>query len=181
MKSLTSINKWVITAVCIALCIVLPLALHGIPNAGILFSPMHIPVLLCGLVCGWQYGLLCGITAPLLSALITSMPAMVNLPFMMLELAVYGMIIDLVMKSLHNNHKLLNLYTALLVTMLLGRIAAGIARALVFTDGSYSLSVWATAYFVTCLPGIIIQLILIPVLYIALERSGLIPTKEPCL
>ena len=66
----------VMTALCVALGVVLPVTLHAIPNAGSILLPMHIPVLLCGLVCGPVYGLACGILAPLLSSLITSMPPM---------------------------------------------------------------------------------------------------------
>lgn len=66
MKKLTVLNKSIITAVCVALCVVLPMALHAIPKGGVLFSPMHLPVLLCGLVCGgslrshlWYFRTLC--------------------------------------------------------------------------------------------------------------------------
>lgn len=64
MEKMSHIKKEVITAVCIALCVVLPMTFHTIPNAGKIFCPMHIPVLLCGLICGWPYGLLCGIAGP---------------------------------------------------------------------------------------------------------------------
>ena len=177
MNKLSTLNKFTATAVCIALCVVLPIALHGIPNAGILFSPMHIPALLCGIICGWPYGLLCGLAGPLLSSLITSMPAMANLPFMMLELAAYGVISGIIMKGFKFGKLMLDLYIALLSAMLCGRIVAGLARAFVFAGKGYSLSLWASAYFVSCLPGILIQLILIPVLYITLERAKMIPYK----
>ena len=52
MKKLTVLNKSILTALCVALCVVLPMTLHAIPKGGVLFSPMHLPVLLCGLVCG---------------------------------------------------------------------------------------------------------------------------------
>ncbi|MBE5884536.1 MAG: ECF transporter S component [Lachnospiraceae bacterium] len=172
-------NKFMITAVCIALCIVLPVALHSIPNAGTLFSPMHIPVLLCGIICGWPYGLLCGLIGPLLSSLLTSMPVMAKLPFMMVELAVYGMLTGLVMHLLRTGKLALDLYASLLIAMLSGRIVAGILRAFFLAGESYSWSIWVTSYFVSCLPGILVQLILIPILYIALERAGLIPTRYP--
>jgi len=179
MKKLTAMNKFMITAVCIALCIVLPVALHSIPNAGTLFSPMHIPVLLCGIICGWPYGLLCGLIGPLLSSLLTSMPVMAKLPFMMVELAVYGMLTGLVMHLLRTGKLALDLYASLLIAMLSGRIVAGILRAFFLAGESYSWSIWVTSYFVSCLPGILVQLILIPILYIALERAGLIPTRYP--
>ncbi len=60
MNKMSIVKKSIITAVCIALCVVLPQAFHAIPNAGSIYCPMHIPVLLCGIVCGWQYGLFCG-------------------------------------------------------------------------------------------------------------------------
>ena len=60
------VKKMVFTAVCAALCLVLPMAFHSVPNAGSIFLPMHIPVLLCGLICGWKYGLAVGLILPVL-------------------------------------------------------------------------------------------------------------------
>ena len=71
MKKLTVLNKSILTALCVALCVVLPMTLHAIPKGGVLFSPMHLPVLLCGLVCGAPFGLVCGILGPLVSSLLT--------------------------------------------------------------------------------------------------------------
>ena len=71
MKEMSVVKKSIITAVCLALCVVLPQAFHAVPNAGSVYLPMHIPVLLCGLICGWQYGLLCGLAGPALSTLFT--------------------------------------------------------------------------------------------------------------
>lgn len=177
MTKLSTLNKFTITAVCVALCIVLPIALHGIPNAGTLFSPMHIPALLCGIICGWPYGLLCGLVGPLLSSLLTSMPVMAKLPFMMIELAVYGIVCGLVMNFFRSGKLILDLYASLLIAMLSGRIIAGIVRAFFLAGESYSWSIWATSYFVSCLPGILVQLILIPALYLALERAKIIPYR----
>ena len=94
MRKMTTVKKSIITAVCIALCYVLPLMFHGIQNAGSIFCPMHIPVFICGLICGWPYGLLCGIAGPLLSSALTGMPPAAMLPSMMVELAVYGAVAD---------------------------------------------------------------------------------------
>ena len=71
---MTNTKKAIICAIMIAMCVVLPMAFHAIPNAGSIYLPMHIPVLLCGLVTGWPYGLLCGIAGPVMSHLITAMP-----------------------------------------------------------------------------------------------------------
>lgn len=180
---MTHLTKIVTTAVCIALCVVLPLALHLIPgagslNLGTLLSPMHLPVLLCGLVCGWQYGLVCGIIGPLLSSLLTSMPGWGYLPNMMIELALYGLISGIMIGLVRTGKQTADLYISLVTAMLAGRILTGIARAL--TLGIFmpvTLKSWATGYFVSSLPGIILQLILLPVLYMALQRAKLIPAR----
>lgn len=173
MKKLSLLNKSLTTAMCMALCVVLPIALHFIPNAGVLLSPMHLPVLLCGLVCGWPFGLICGLTGPLLSSLITGMPPMAILPAMMVELAVYGFLSGLLIRLVHTKLLLLNLYISLVFAMLAGRVTAGLARGFIFAPGNYSLQTWATAYFVSSLPGIILQLILLPILYLALKKARL--------
>jgi len=176
---MSKVKKSVITAICIALCVVLPLAFHAIPNGGSVFCPMHIPVLLCGLICGWQYGLLCGIAGPVLSSLMTGMPPAAILPAMTVELAVYGLVTGLLMKLIFTKKTYLDLYISLVAAMLLGRIISGAAKALIFAKGSISLSVWAASSFVTSFPGIIIQLVLIPSLVYAMMRAHLIPQRYP--
>lgn len=179
MKGMSNMKKSIITAMCVTLCVVLPMAFHSIPNAGSVISPMHIPVLLCGLICGWPFGLLCGLTGPLLSSFVTGMPTMVFLPSMMIELAVYGAVSGLLMRLVRTNKVYTDLYISLIAAMLLGRVVAGITRALIFTPGGYTLALWASAYFVTSLPGIILQLALIPSLVFALEKAKLIPVRYP--
>ena len=71
MKKTISAKNLAFCALCIALCVVLPMAFHAIANAGPIFLPMHIPVLLCGLACGWPYGLVCGVLGPVLSGVLT--------------------------------------------------------------------------------------------------------------
>lgn len=175
---MTPMIKCAVTAVCMALCVVLPMALHAIPNAGTLFSPMHLPVLLCGMICGWPYGLACGLMGPMLSSFITSMPGIAYLPTMMVELAIYGLVTGLMMKLIHTGKLMADIYISLLTAMLTGRIVTGIARALIFAAGSYSWKAWTTGYFVSSFPGIVLQLILIPVLYLALLKAHLIPVRN---
>ena len=177
MKKMSPAKKSIITAVCIALCVVLPQAFHAIPNAGSIYCPMHIPVLLCGLICGWQYGLLCGIAGPLVSALITGMPPAAVLPGMLVECAAYGALTGLMMQLVHTKKVYPDLYISLLVAMLGGRIISGIAKALIFSAGSYSMTAWVTGSFVTSLPGIIVHLVLIPSIVYALMKAKLIPAR----
>lgn len=166
----------VFTGLCVALCVVLPMAFHMIPNAGQVVCPMHIPVFICGLVCGWQYGLLCGLLGPLLSSLLTGMPPTAILPAMMVELAVYGIVTSLMMKLVKTRHLYADLYISLVTAMLAGRVISGVVKVLFFAKG-LTLAAWATASFVTCLPGIIVHLALIPTLIFALQKAGVVPGR----
>ena len=173
---LSNVKRLTITALSIALCVVLPIAFHVIPNAGAVMLPMHIPVLLCGLICGWQYGLLCGILGPLVSSLVTGMPPAAILPGMIVECGMYGCVGGLLMERIRTGSLYADLYLSLPIAMLAGRVISGIVKAVILTPG-LSFAAWATASFVTALPGISIQLILIPTLVVALTRAGLIPAR----
>lgn len=176
MNKMSGIKKMTISALCTALCVVLPIAFHIIPNAGSVLLPMHIPVLLCGLVCGWQYGLLCGVLGPVLSSVLTGMPPAAILPSMIVELGFYGCVSGLMMEYVHTGSLYGDLYISLPAAMLAGRVASGIAKALIFAPGT-SFTAWATASFVTALPGISVQLIVLPTLVVALTRAGLVSAR----
>ena len=163
----------VTSGMCVALAIVLPMAFHMIPDAGQVFLPMHSPVLLCGLLCGPVYGLGCGILAPLLSHLFTGMPPTAMLPSMLCELAAYGMLSGILIRVIRTKWNLLNLYTALIGAMICGRIINGVLNALIFNAGKYSMEMWLTASFLQAIPGIVIQLALIPLLVLALQKARL--------
>lgn len=169
----TQIRLMVTAALCIAIGVALPQAFHAIPNAGSIFLPMHIPILVCGLVCGWRYGMLCGILTPFLSFLIAGMPPMAYLPAMICELAVYGLVTGL-MRNWLKKESLAGYYASLIAAMLAGRLVMGAVNALVFQAGRYSFQVFLTAAFVTALPGILIQLLVIPTLVMMLRKSGLV-------
>jgi hypothetical protein len=165
------------TAICAAMCVVLPLAFHAIPNAGTILLPMHIPVLLCGLVCSWPYGLVCGLLGPFLSSF-TGMPPMAVLPGMMVECGVYGMVSGLMMKYARTGKPTADLYISMGTAMVLGRVVAGFAKALIFTPGTPAFA-WVTTSLVTGIPGIIIQLVVMPLLITALTRAKLLPKRYP--
>jgi niacin transporter len=167
-------KKLVYAALCVALGVVLPIAFHSVPNAGSIFLPMHIPVLLCGLICGWPLGLACGIMTPLLSSFLTSMPPMAYVPSMLCELAVYGFMAGFFIQIIRTKKPIVNIYVSLIIAMIAGRIVYGALNAVIFRAGDYSMSIWLTSAFVTALPGIIIQLAVIPILVYALQRAKLI-------
>ena len=173
---LTYVKKLVFTAACAALCLVLPMAFHSIPNAGTIFLPMHIPVLLCGLVCGWPFGLISGVIGPLLSSVITGMPPAAMLPSMMVECACYGCITGLMMRFVRTGKQLPDLYISMVTAMVVGRIIAGLAKSLVFAPGTAPFA-WVTTSLVTGIPGIAIQLVLMPAVIAAMTRARLIPAR----
>ena len=176
MRTKNSIKNMTMAAVCVALCVVLPIAFHSIPDAGSVFLPMHIPVLICGMICGWPYGFLCGLVGPLLSSALTGMPPIAFLPGMMVECAAYGMVSGLMLKYVHTKSTYADLYIALITAMIAGRVISGIAKALIFTPG-LALSAWITASFVTALPGILIQLVFLPSVVFTLMKAKGIPLR----
>lgn len=165
-----NVQRMVEAALCVAIGVALPQAFHGIAEAGVIFLPMHIPVLLCGLLCGWSWGLACGVMTPVLSSLIFGMPPVAYLPGMVLELAVYGLMAGLLYRKLK-----LNLYVSLILSMLLGRVVSGLMNSIIFLTGGneYSFAIFFNTLFVKGLPGIIIQIILIPILVMALQKANL--------
>ncbi len=176
----TQIKRLVLCAMCVALCCVLPVAFHAVALSKII-SPMHIPVLLCGLICGPLYGLFCGIAGPMLSSVITGMPPASALVSMLPELAIYGLAAGLLMKFIHTKHLFADIYASLIPAMILGRVAGGMADALFLLGegSSYTLSMFAGSYIIGTLPGTIIQLVLIPLLVFTLEKAKAIPMRYP--
>ena len=172
------IRNMCITAICIALCSVLPIAFHAV-GLGSILSPMHIPVLLCGLACGGLFGGVCGLVGPLLSFLITGMPGAMMLPRMIPELIAYGAVAGICVKHIRTGASVADVYIALIAAMLAGRVAGGIATVIVYalTTGVYSFQLWLASYFVEAIPGIIIHLFLIPGMYFTLLEAKLISRR----
>jgi len=175
---LSYVKKMVFTAVCIALCVVLPMAFHTVQNAGTIFLPMHIPVLLCGLICGWPFGFICGALGPALSSLLTGMPPAAMMPSMMLECAAYGCITGAMMCLVHTKKPMLDLYISMVTAMVAGRVLAGLAKSLIFSPGTAPFA-WVSTSLVAGIPGIVIQLILIPLVVYGLTRARLLPQRYP--
>lgn len=159
------------TALFLALALVLPIGFHAFGLAGRLFLPMHIPVLLAGLLVGPVSGLIVGLLAPGLSHLMTGMPPTYAVPLMSMELPVYGLVAGIFYWKLR-----LNVFLSLIIAMILGRLFFGLGLFVLgrFMDLPYT----AAAFFssggaiVTGLPGIFIQLALIPVIVIAIRRRS---------
>lgn len=159
----------VLSGLFIAMGLALPTLFHAVSLSGSIFLPMHIPVLLCGLICGWKYGLAVGVITPLLSSILTGMPPIY--PYgvsMIFELGTYGLVAGIFYKKCST-------LSALLIAMLMGRIVMGIANVFLlgFSENGYSFAAFITGSFVSALPGILIQIILIPVIMAVLKKSKL--------
>jgi hypothetical protein len=175
---MTNMKRLCICAICIALCYVLPVAFHGI-GLGSILSPMHIPVLLCGLVCGGGYGAVCGVVGPVLSSLLSGMPPVTALFSMIPELVFYGLVGGILMARVRTGKLLGDVYISLAGAMLFGRIAGGIAKAIfvtvMATGDAFTISMWVSSYFVSAVPGIVAHLVLIPILVMTLVKARVIP------
>lgn len=174
------IKKLIITAICIAFCYVLPAALHPM-GLGQVLSPMHIPVLVCGLICGPGYGIACGIIGPFLSSLLSGMPPLTMLITMIPELIAYGFFCGVFLNGIKTDSLLANIYLAMIPAMVLGRLVGCIFKAgyVIVLSGleAFSLTQIATAYFITTLPGIIVHLLFVPLLIVTLKEEKLIKVK----
>lgn len=167
-----NIKNLCLSAVCLALCMILPFLTGQIPQIGGALSPMHIPVLMCGLLCGWPYGLLIGFIAPLLRFALFGMPPLMPTGLaMMFELAAYGALSGLLLKLLPN--KISCLYVSLIGAMLGGRVIWGIARFVLglAVGPAFTLSAFLLGAFVNAVPGIICHILLIPPVVIGVQRA----------
>ena len=175
MKINKEVFKITLSAIFLALAYVLPFLTGQIPQIGAMLCPMHIPVLLCGFICGWKYGLIVGLIAPLLRSFTLGMPPLFPTALCMsFELATYGLISGLAYQILPK--KKAYTYLSLIIAMLAGRFVWGIAMfsCLGFNFNNFGLASFWTSAFINAFPGILVQIILIPILVISLQKI----TKE---
>lgn len=168
----TASKKMVLSAMFLALALVLPFLTGQIPEIGAMLCPMHIPVLLCGFFCGWAWGLSVGLVAPVLRSLLFGMPPMFPAAVCMsAELAVYGLVSGLLYCSLPGKKS--SVYISLLSAMVSGRLVWGAARFLCagLDASAFGLSAFWAGAVTTAVPGIALQILLIPALVLTLEKN----------
>ena len=169
-NSRVRLQKMIVSALFLALAYVLPFLTGQIPEVGSMLSPMHFPALLCGFLCGPLWGVAVGFIAPLFRSLTLGMPVLFpKAVAMALELATYGAVAGLFHKILPKKKGFV--YVSLVLAMLLGRAVFGIAMAvcLGLNGGAYTLSAFLASAFTGAVPGIVLQLVLIPPLVMLLE------------
>ena len=171
MKNHNNLLKLILAALFLALAYLMPFLTGQIPEIGSMLCPLHIPVLLCGFICGWPWGLVVGFISPLFRSLTLGMP-----PFfptavcMAFELAAYGAIAGVMHKLLP--HRKPCIYCSLLISMVIGRLVWGMAMFICMGigGGSFTFAAFMAGAFTNALPGIIVQFVLIPVLVMILDN-----------
>ena len=170
-KTATLLRHLVYAAVCLALCMLLPFLTGQIPQIGSALSPMHIPVLLAGFLCGPWWAMAVGFVAPMLRHVWLGMPPLITAIAMSFELAAYGLFSGLLYRLLPK--KTVNIYVSLIGAMILGRIVWGIAMVVIsgVSGSAFTWSAFIAGALLNAVPGIILHIVLIPILVMALKRA----------
>ena len=170
------LENLVLSALFLALAYVLPFLTGNIPQVGSMLLPMHIPVLLCGFLCGAPWGMAVGLIAPAMRSLLTSgfppmFPTAVAMAF---ELAAYGFVSGFVYRRMPK--KLFSAYTALLCAMVCGRVVWGLAMTLLLMNGDgFTFAAFLAGAVTEAIPGIILQLVVIPPIVLAMRKLSFTP------
>ena len=171
-----STKQLTVSALLFALGLVLPFLTGQVPQIGNMLLPMHIPVLLCGLICGWQYGAAVGLVLPLLRSMTLGMPPLFpTATAMAFELMTYGFVSG----WMYERSKwkcIVALYRSLIAAMLAGRIVWGVVQIVLLgvAGAGFTWQMFMAGAFINAVPGIIAQLLIIPAVMIALNRTGLV-------
>ena len=171
--------RMILSALFLALAYIMPFLTGQIPEVGSMLCPMHIPVLLCGFICGWPWGLAVGFIAPLFRSLTLGMPPLFPTAICMaFELATYGAIAGVMHKLLPGKKPYI--YCSLITAMIVGRLVWGVMMLLCLgTKGSaFTLAAFFAGAITNAIPGIIAQIILIPLLVMALDNPKVLKWQK---
>ena len=167
------VHDLAIAGMLFALGLTLPFLTGQIPEIGSMLLPMHIPALLAGFILGWKYGLVIGASLPIIRSLLFSAPPLYpKAVAMSVELAAYGFFAALFFLIIFKKKNLVSVYASLILSMIIGRAIKGVVSAFLYgtAENPYTFSAFITGTFLEAIPGIIIQLILIPAILVAIKR-----------
>ena len=169
------IYKLVLSAMFFAIALILPLITGQIPQIGSMLLPMHIPVLLCGYFCGPLCGAAVGLFAPIIRSFLFGMPVLMPTGIAMcFELFTYGLVSGLMYKLLPK--KPIFVYVSLITAMITGRAVWGMISAIIYgvSETTFGLEMFITGAFAGAVPGIIIQIVIVPLLVITLRKLSFV-------
>lgn len=167
------LKRLAVAAMFLCIGLILPFATGQIKVIGSMLLPMHLPVMLCGLICGWQYGLAVGVILPPLRSLLFGMPLLFpSAVAMAFELGTYGLVIG-ILYLLLKKRGIVSIYVSLLAAMITGRVVWGIAEAILlgFVGEQFLFSAFIAAAFLNAIPGIILQLVLVPAIVTVVHKT----------
>jgi len=171
---MSKLKKMILAALFLALAFILPFLTGQIPEIGSMLCPMHLPVLLCGFLCGAPWGFAVGCIAPLLRSFTLGMPPLFPTAICMaFELAAYGALSGLLYRALPKKRSMI--YVSLLIAMVVGRLVWGAAMFLCMglSGGAFTLAAFLAGAFTNAIPGIILQIVLVPVIVMLFSRAKL--------
>lgn len=174
---MNNVKKLAVTAMLFAVGMVLPFFIGQIPAIGKMLLPMHIPVLFCGFIVGWQYGALIGFLLPIVRGLVFGMPPLYpNAVAMAFEMAAYGFASGYLYSHARWQCTKM-LYISLVTAMLAGRLVWAFAEVILLGIGGniFTWKMFAAGAFLNAIPGIIVQLTLIPLIMVVLRRAKVVP------
>ena len=174
------LQNLVLSAMFLGVGLVLPFFTGQIPQIGNMLLPMHLPVILCGFICGWKYGFVVGAVTPVLRSAVFGMPPMYPTAIAMaFELAAYGFLVGFLFRNARWQC-LKSLYRCLIISMLGGRVVWGIVMTVILGLGEngFTLTAFLTGAFLNAIPGIIVQLVLVPAIMLALNKTHLVPFRN---
>ena len=160
LEALTSRKgKYIVGTVLLSgIGVVLPRIFHILAgaSAGATFLPMHIAVLIAALIFGGISSSIVAGSSIIFSYLLTGMPNLARLPYMLIELVIYAVLLSILNKKF-------NSYISLIATIILGRVLyAGVLFVAINGLGLPTYGISVIDSIVTGLPGIAIQLICVP-------------------
>ena len=179
MKTHFAILRLMLSAMFIAIGMVLPFFTGQIQQIGNLLLPMHLPVFLCGLICGWKYGAMVGLLLPLLRSFVFGMPLIFPTAIAMAaELSVYGLVSGMIYGMLKRQN-IIAIYVAMLPAMLLGRVTWGIVQGFLMgiQNNAFTWQMFISSALLNAVPGIILQLVIIPFVMSSLHFAGILRFK----
>lgn len=169
-----------LSAMFLAIGMLLPFLTGQLQQIGNMLLPMHLPVFLCALICGWKYGVPMAFILPIFRSLVFGMPPIfptaVSMAF---ELATYAFAAGfLYEKSRWQCVKAL--YRCIIVAMIAGRAVWGVVQAVLLgaSGNALTFKAFMTSAFINAWPGIILQLVFIPAVMVALDRAKLVPFSK---
>ena len=179
MKYHNRLLKMVLAALFLALSYIMPFLTGQIPEIGAMLCPLHIPIILCGFICGWPWGLVVGFVAPIFRSLTLGMPPLFPTAICMaFELAAYGAVAGLMHRLLPKKKPYI--YCSLITAMIVGRLVWGVAMLVCMgiNGGTFTFAAFIAGAFTNAIPGIIVQIILIPVLVMVLDNPKILKLKK---